>query len=138
MTVWGTINWHKSCKLKMESDVYSLSRGLGIPCQGYKGMIVAWSLKLMPNCHDPRYTLVVKWNIGPGEDTYKTLSIHRHQEILNFNSVTPGSLTLDETGVVNLSEVADKPLISFHHNHTIKFAENVKLFTLIELYLDFI
>ena len=42
--------------------------------------------------------------------------------------VTPRFWNPNASGVVNLSEVTDKSLLSFHHNHTFKFGENSNLF----------
>lgn len=42
--------------------------------------------------------------------------------------VTPGSQTLGETGIVNLSKVAEKPIPRFHLNDTVKFVENLNFF----------
>ena len=58
---------------------------------------------------------------------------------LTTSFVEQGIYFLDETSVIYLSEVADKPLLSFHHNHTVKFCRALKTFNIqIEVYFDFI
>ena len=52
--------------------------------------------------------------------------------------VTPGFWNPNGTGVVNLSEVIDKPFLIFHNNIKIKFAENLKLLKHSEVYIYFI
>ena len=56
------------------------------------------------------------------------MSIISHKkEAASLGLVIPEFRNPNATCVINLSEVADKPLLSFHHNHIVKFAENLKL-----------
>lgn len=52
MTMGDIISQHKPRELNKEYDVYTLSREHNISCQGYNGMTLEWSLKLMPNIGD--------------------------------------------------------------------------------------
>ena len=52
---------------------------------------------------------------------YDNMTLSRH-------IFTPKFLNLNTTGVANLSEVTEKPLLRFHHIHIVKFAGHLRTF----------
>ena len=59
-------------------------------------------------------------------------------EEATWKAVKPRFWNPNATGILNHSKFADKPLLSFHHNHIGKFAENLKLLKHSEVYINFI